>query len=131
MATTPQDSSAGTPSVSSAGTPSDEPVDEPSDGESESEVQKRDYNCSLCKMAGHRAFKTPQNGKMSIPEERFISCINHPNYGQVWTSGMGPAPPIPVGKGKGKGKGKGPGKGQAHASPDMSFSTFSSTSPGP
>ena len=47
-----------------------------------------------------------------ISEQRYISCINHPWHGQLWTSDKGSAPPITGGKGKGEGKGKGKGKGK-------------------
>ena len=65
------------------------------------------YTCSLCSEKGHTAYKTPRNGKKSIHEQRYISCINHHMHGQLWTSDKGPAPPITGGKGKGKGKGRG------------------------
>ena len=62
----------------------------------------------LLPLAANRgAYKTPRNGKKSIHEQRYISCINHHMHGQLWTSNKGPAPPITGGKGKGKGKGRG------------------------
>ena len=47
------------------------------------------YTCSLCSEKGHTAYKTPRNGKKSIHEERYISCINHHMHGQLWTSDKG------------------------------------------
>ena len=73
---------------------------------------RKENTCSLCSESGHKAYQTPRDGMKWISEQRYISCINHPWHGQLWTSDKGSAPPITGGKGKGEGKGKGKGKGK-------------------